>query len=424
MPTSPDWQDIARKEGLYPHIKFLTSYKKGIWDEKAQEWVITLAPTSLKSTFGSYADPDGRLQQEQTNVEPYEVRHKIMISNTGGFSWPSIPKIKGLPNPYIHDDQPGNLYDLLDAYHASQKNPEAAAQEVAAEPHVPKEEQFEGAVIHPSRWPRSGLNLKGKTVAVMGNGCSGTQVVAALSQDPEIQVVNYVRSGQWYLPRQINHHSSITKFLFRYIPGLMQLYRFILFWLQDLTFLSFKLSNQWLRNMMEGWSRKHIQRSVPAAAIPTLTPKFPFGGKRTVFDAGYTAAFTRPNFEAVTSPVKHFTKDSIVTEDGVTHKTDVVVIATGFDVTASGVDVTGRGGTHVVETVIDENGPQCYRGLGFPRFPNMWSLMAWNVAPGHNSVMINIEVQANYLAQVITEQIKHHIPVLEIKDAPSRKYNK
>jgi len=108
-----------------------------------------------------------------------------------------IPNIRGLRNPYLEDGQPASLFKV----HEQDQVPVPAGMKDQDRLNDTPEEQFEGQVIHPARWPRQGLDLKGKRVAVLGNGCSATQIVSALASDPEIDLYNFVRSGQWFLPR-------------------------------------------------------------------------------------------------------------------------------------------------------------------------------------------------------------------------------
>jgi hypothetical protein len=84
---------------------------------------------------------------------------------------------------------------------------------------VPGVKAFRGEVWHSACW-RHDVDLKGKRVAVVGNGCSGcvgllpvstvhtcmfivyrAQFVPTISKDPSVQVINFVRSPQWYTPR-------------------------------------------------------------------------------------------------------------------------------------------------------------------------------------------------------------------------------
>lgn len=152
-----------------------------------------MKPTNPQAACASYA---------QGNIKPdgkeFEIRCDVLISATGGFSWPLIPKIPGLPNPYLSDDQPKSLFNV------QEQNVSAPVENGNGNGHAKEnghaEEQFKGTVIHPARWPRGGIDLRGKTVAVLGNGCSATQIVPEISKDPEVKVLNFARSGQWYKP--------------------------------------------------------------------------------------------------------------------------------------------------------------------------------------------------------------------------------
>jgi cation diffusion facilitator CzcD-associated flavoprotein CzcO len=62
------------------------------------------------------------------------------------------------------------------------------------------------------------------------------------------------------------------------------------------------------------------------------------------------------------------------------------------------------------------------RQMMYPGFPNMYVMLGHNVAPGHTSVMINIEVQANYIAQVVKAQLQEGSKVIEVKEEPTRRY--
>lgn len=67
---------------------------------------------------------------------------------------------------------------------------------------LPGEESFCGRVIHAADWPRdlATEDLRGKNVVVVGNGCSGVQLVGTLGLDPDINIVSLARARQWFVP--------------------------------------------------------------------------------------------------------------------------------------------------------------------------------------------------------------------------------
>ncbi|KAJ7753395.1 hypothetical protein DFH07DRAFT_960235 [Mycena maculata] len=58
---------------------------------------------------------------------------------------------------------------------------------------------FKGEVFHSAKWD-AGVDLRGKRVAVIGNGASATQFVPMISQDPTVQVIEFCRTPNWFLP--------------------------------------------------------------------------------------------------------------------------------------------------------------------------------------------------------------------------------
>lgn len=164
---SADWQKLARDNGLYEHCKFRTSLLNATWDESSSTYRLRLK-TGTK--FGPEAPDTASVNQGSNglpNEEIIEESYNILVSCIGGFSFPLVPKMKGLPNPY-KDDKPilEKPDELMESYsHAAALHGEKAQEE---EP-----DKFKGLVLHPSRWPRQGVDLHNKKVIVFGNGCSG-----------------------------------------------------------------------------------------------------------------------------------------------------------------------------------------------------------------------------------------------------------
>lgn len=87
-------------------------------------------------------------------------------------------------------------------------------------------EDFKGELFHSARW-RHDVIFKKKRVGVIGNGCSAcvilscvacikkflmpplsAQFIPQISEDPSVQLVNFCRTPQWYLPRVSVHMGS------------------------------------------------------------------------------------------------------------------------------------------------------------------------------------------------------------------------
>jgi cation diffusion facilitator CzcD-associated flavoprotein CzcO len=109
--TFADWQNLVDSQGLRPHIRCSHTYLDATWDPKSNLYSI----------------------QFSTHNRKIIVEANVLVSAIGVFTAPKLPRIPGL-------------------------------------------EMFPpDKAIHVARWPE-GLEkeqLKGKTVAVIGNGCSG-----------------------------------------------------------------------------------------------------------------------------------------------------------------------------------------------------------------------------------------------------------
>lgn len=84
---------------------------------------------------------------------------------------------------------------------------------------VPGSESFKGHIWHSAQYRHDvgefgitigtriralmdlSAELKGKRVGVIGNGCSGAQLVPAIAADPSVQVTNFCRTPHWIVPR-------------------------------------------------------------------------------------------------------------------------------------------------------------------------------------------------------------------------------
>lgn len=73
-------------------------------------------------------------------------------------------------------------------------------------PTIPNRETFKGRMIHPAIWPRD-CDLADQTVALIGNGSSGIQILPAiLDQVKKIYVL--IRSRTWITPALANRFAG------------------------------------------------------------------------------------------------------------------------------------------------------------------------------------------------------------------------
>ena len=87
--------------------------------------------------------------------------------------------------------------------------------------------------------------------------------------------------------------------------------------------------------------------------------------------SGYLQSLSKENVQVVTQSVVKFTKNGVVDDSGVEHLVDVVVCATGFDVSFTPhFEVKGRNGVDLKEEFGEL--PKAYLSITAPQFPNLF----------------------------------------------------
>ena len=104
-----------------------------------------------------------------------------------------------------------------------------------------------------------------------------------------------------------------------------------------------------------------------------MIPNFDLGCRRMTPGSGYLQSLKKDNVQVVTESVVKFTENGVVDESGTEHKVDVVICATGFDVSFTPhFEVIGRDGKNIKQE-FGEN-PKAYLSVTAPNFPNMFCM--------------------------------------------------
>lgn len=147
-----------------------------------------------------------------------------------------------------------------------------------------------------------------------------------------------------------------------------------------------------------------------------LTPEWEVGCRRATPGPGYLEAFTQRNVSLVNDPISHIDSTGIITKDGTHHAFDVIVCATGFDVThRPPFPVVGPDKVNLADYWKDE--PLAYLSVACPHFPNMFFYSGPNAPVGHGSLMAALSWTSSYISQwlrkISTEDIKYVVPTPE-----------
>ena len=122
-------------------------------------------------------------------------------------------------------------------------------------PSVPNVDgRFSGKAFHSAQWPQ-GLDLCGKRVAVVGNGCSAAQIVPAILGEVE-SVTQFIRERNYVQAPPTIPVTPTLKWVLRNVPLMMKLLRLIVFVMAE--------SGVWIQWNSLAWMRKRHQAKVKA----------------------------------------------------------------------------------------------------------------------------------------------------------------
>jgi cation diffusion facilitator CzcD-associated flavoprotein CzcO len=280
---------------------------------------------------------------------------------------------------------------------------------------------FEGDIFHSARW-RHDVDLSGRKVAVIGTGASAIQIVPAIA-DRVAELHVFQRTAPWILPRLDRRYSTVERLACRYLPGYQRLMRLGLYWAHEAQAVGLG-RRPWLMRPMQLLARGMLRRGVRDRALRgRLTPDYRVGCKRILLSNRYYPTFGREHVRLVTDGIAEVRADRLVTTDGATHEADVIVLATGFQVTDSPTyrKIFGRDGRSLGD-VFDDVGRQCYKGTAIANFPNLFLLVGPNTGLGHSSMIFMIESQVRYVVDAIATMRRRGIRSVEVRADAQRRF--
>jgi len=288
-------------------------------------------------------------------------------------------------------------------------------------PSLPGIENFAGTVFHSAEW-RHDVNLTGKNVAVIGTGASAIQFVPAIA--PQVgKLTVFQRSAAYVLPKPDKIYSEQEKSRYARHPLLLRASRLLIYIQRELTAFAF-VTWRAAMNFKRYAFFRFLKRSVTDETLrEKLTPDYRMGCKRILLSNDYYPAMTRPNVELVTEAISEIRKNSIVTADGVEHKTDCIIFGTGFAATEFLVPMKITGARGIDLHKAWRNGAQAHLGMTVAGFPNFFMLYGPNTNLAHNSIVYMIENQIRYVMACLTRLYRDEIRSIEVKKPVQDRFN-
>lgn len=308
---------------------------------------------------------------------------------------------------------------------------------------VPGVDIFKGAIFHSSRW-RHDVDLTGKRVVVIGNGCTGAQIMPSIV-GKTAHLTQIVRSKHWILPAIDGKRTDAMRMLFKYIPGSMALQRLVVFLVAENDLRGFPMTKsgaRFRRKKREG-AERYMRAAAPEKYHDLLIPDFEVGCKRRIFDSGYLACLHAENLTLTGDQAVEVTPEGVRTEKGFI-EADVIVLANGFVTNSFLGDVEVKGRTETLAQHWEKfGGAEAYNCSAMSGFPNFFLLfgasiptlsgtnqgltrcarqLGPNAATGHTSAIMAAENSINYALRVIQPVLDGKASAVDLRLEAEQRY--
>lgn len=280
---------------------------------------------------------------------------------------------------------------------------------------------YTGHKIHSARWDPD-YDFTGKRVAVVGTGASAVQIVPELVEQAGFVKV-FQRTPGWVIPRLDVAMPASVQELFAKIPAAQQLARQALFWGHEASATAL-VWNTPLSGLVAQLGKAHLRATVKDPWLRRqLTPDFTPGCKRMLVSSDYYPALQRDNCKLISWPIATISPAGIRTSDGVEHHVDAIVFATGYDVHLTGppFPVTGLAGRSLAADW--SGGGQAFKSIQAHGYPNLFFMTGPNSGPGHNSLLVYVEGQVDYVVRAVEEIRGRRLRYLDVRDDVQRRHN-
>ena len=290
-----------------------------------------------------------------------------------------------------------------------------------AYPKMPGIHDFKGAHFHSARWDHS-VDLKGKTVAVIGTGASAIQFVPEVAKVAG-KVMLFQRSAAHVLAKPDRAYTEREHRMLKRFPITQTLDRLKIYIANEARVLGFT-SLQKAMALFEWQFKQQLKKFIKDPELrEKLTPDYPIGCKRILMSNDYYPALAQDHVEVINQGISEVTATGVVDSEGKHHDVDVIIYGTGFQATdfLTPMTITGRDGIALNDAWKD--GAEAYLGISVNGFPNLFMLYGPNTNLGHNSIIYMLESQIHYVQQCIAAIDSQKLRSLEVRSLVQTNFN-
>jgi cation diffusion facilitator CzcD-associated flavoprotein CzcO len=293
---------------------------------------------------------------------------------------------------------------------------------------IPGLESFGGRIVRTPAWDDD-LDLTGRRVAVIGTGATAVQLIPEVARRAAHLDV-YQRRAIWVGPKADLRIPGWVRWMLHRVPPAHRAAWLITSAVVEFALVGVTLYGRRfpLLTSLPKWAcLALLRRQVRDPDLRRrLTPDYGFGCKRPSVSNVYYQTFTRDDVELVTEPIAEVTTSGVRTVTGRERPVDVLVLATGFELSNSPElyrerPVRGRDGFDLGEYYATRRAC-AYEGVSMPDLPNTFMVYgpyAWCGSSWH----VMVENVARHAVRVIGEARRRGATAVNVSQAAQRRFH-
>ncbi|PZR33748.1 NAD(P)/FAD-dependent oxidoreductase [Caulobacter segnis] len=278
-------------------------------------------------------------------------------------------------------------------------------------PEWPDMDRYQGRIVHPQTWPKD-LDLKGKKVVVIGSGATAATLVPNIAGDCD-HVTLLQRSPTYFVPgRNENELANILRQLEideSWIHEIVR--RKVLFDQHEFTRRSIAEADTVKAELLEG-VKLFLGEDFDIGKH--FTPRYRPWRQRIAFvpDGDLFQGIASGKASVVTDEIERFTEKGLLLKSGQALEADVIITATGFD-----LSVLGDIAFEIDGEPLDFADTVTYRGMMFTGVPNL----VWVFGYFRASWTLRADLIGDFVCRLLTHMEKAGKRQVEVALRPEDK---
>lgn len=279
--------------------------------------------------------------------------------------------------------------------------------EQAYRPHFDKEEDFEGAIIHPQHWQN--VDYDDKKVIIIGSGATAMTLLPALVDEAGEQCAQHVTMLQrspTYVASVPGDDYALDWLAGKFSPlSKTQAYKLLRarnVLMQQGTYRAAVFAPKVMKALLKRGVKSELKGS--GVDIAHFMPAYNPWDERlcAVPDSDLFMALHGNRAAVVTDQISHFTKTGIMLDSGKHLDADIIVTATGLK-----LQMLGGAKVYIDGQAIDIGSRMTYKAVMIEGVPNMVALFGYTNA----SWTLKIDLACQYVLRLLNHMHKHRYQV-------------